>query len=102
VKDSQDSKGRTLDEMLNSEEGELVESTSSRKIGHQVEGWGCLPKVKNSDPELFLYKRTARSKMEKLLRKRRSSDRPNMDPVQGEVPRHDTVTDAMVCLQTAS
>jgi hypothetical protein len=35
--DSQDSKGGTLDEMPNSGERELVESTSSRKTGHRVE-----------------------------------------------------------------
>jgi hypothetical protein len=35
---------------------ELVEFTSSRKIGLQVEGWCCHPTVKNSDPELFLSK----------------------------------------------
>ena len=34
VRDSQDSKGGTLDEMPHS--GELVEPTSSRKTGHQV------------------------------------------------------------------
>ena len=59
-------------------ERELVESTSSRKTGHQVEGWGCHPTVKNSDPELFLSERTAGTKMEKSLRKRRSSDRPKL------------------------
>ena len=78
MKDSQDSKGGTLDEMPNSGERELVESTSSRKTGHQVEGWGCHPTVKNSDPELFLSERTAGTKMEKSLRKRRSSDRPKV------------------------
>jgi hypothetical protein len=34
--------------------------------------------VKNSDPELFLSGRTARTKMKKRLRERRSSDRPNL------------------------
>ena len=34
VRDSQDSKGGTLDEMLNSGEREVVESISSRKPGH--------------------------------------------------------------------
>ena len=56
---SQDSEGGTLDEMSNSGERELVESTSSRKTGHQVKGWGCHLTVKNSDPELFLSQRTA-------------------------------------------
>jgi hypothetical protein len=35
---SQDSKGGTLDEVFYSGEGELVECTSSRKSGHQMEG----------------------------------------------------------------
>ena len=56
---------------------EIVESTSSRKTGHQVKGWGCHPTVKNSNPELFLYIRTAGTKMEKILRERQSSDMPN-------------------------
>jgi hypothetical protein len=68
VKDSQDSKGGTLDDMPNSGERELIKSTSSRKSGHQVEGWGCHPTVKNSHPELFLSRRTAGTKMEKRLR----------------------------------
>ena len=38
------------------------ESTSSRKTGHQAEGQDCHPTVKNSDPVLFLSKRTARTK----------------------------------------
>jgi hypothetical protein len=37
VRDSQNSKGETLDEMRNSGEWELLVSTSSRKTGHQVE-----------------------------------------------------------------
>jgi hypothetical protein len=49
VRESQASKGGTLDEMLSSGERELVDSTCSRKTGHQVEGWGCHPTDKNSD-----------------------------------------------------
>ena len=78
MRDLQDSNGGTLDEMPYSGEKELVESTSSRKTGHQVEGWGCHPIVKNSDLELFLYERIAKAKMEKILRKRRSSDWPKL------------------------
>jgi hypothetical protein len=48
--------------MPNSGERELVEPTTRRKTGHQVEGWGCHPTVKNSDPELFLPERTAGTK----------------------------------------
>ena len=83
MKDSQDSKGGTLDEMPNSGERELVEPTSSRKTEHQVEGLGCHPTVKYSDPELFLSKRTAGAKMEKRLRERSSSARPNLRPISG-------------------
>ena len=36
VRDSQDSKGRTLDEMLNHRERGFIELTSSRKTGHQM------------------------------------------------------------------
>jgi hypothetical protein len=35
-----------------------------------VEGWGCHPTVKNSDPEFSLSERTAGTKMEKSLRKK--------------------------------
>jgi hypothetical protein len=74
VEESQDSKGGTLDEVPNSGEKELLESTSNRKTGHQMEEWGCQLTVTNSDPELFLSKRTAGIKVEKRVRKRRFSD----------------------------
>ena len=76
--DGQDSKGGTLHEMPNSGERELVDSISSRKTEHQVEGWGCHHIVKTSDPELFLSKRTAGTKVEKRLREKRSSDWPKL------------------------
>ena len=79
LRDSQDSMRVTLDEMPNSGERELVESTSSRKTGHQVEGWGCHPKVKNAGRELSLSESTAGTrKMEKSLRERRSIDWPKL------------------------
>jgi hypothetical protein len=78
VRESQDSNGGTLDEISNSGERELVESISSRKTEHQVEGWVGHPTVKNSDSELFLSKRTAETKVEKRLRERRSSDHLNL------------------------
>jgi hypothetical protein len=81
VRDCPDSKGGTLDEMLYSGERELVESTFSRKTGHQVEGWGCHPTVKNSDPKVSLSRRTAGTKMEKSPRERRSSDRPKLGSI---------------------
>jgi hypothetical protein len=38
MRESQNSKGGTSDEMPNSGESELVESTFSRKTGHQADG----------------------------------------------------------------
>ena len=78
MRDSEDSKGENSDQVLYSGEGELLESISSGKTGLQVEGWSYHSTVKNSDPELFLCKRTARTKMEKSLRERRFSDRPKL------------------------
>jgi hypothetical protein len=46
VKDSEDSKGGTLDEMTNSRERELIEPTSSRKTGHQVWDGVAIPQSK--------------------------------------------------------
>jgi hypothetical protein len=46
VRDSQDSKGGTLDKMPYSGERELVELISSRKTGHQMRDGGCHPTVK--------------------------------------------------------
>jgi hypothetical protein len=49
VRESQDSKGDTLDEMPNNKERELIELTSSRKTGHQVRN-GFPSYRHNSDP----------------------------------------------------
>jgi hypothetical protein len=73
--------------MPNSGERELVESISNRKTGHQVEAWCCHPTIKNSDPALFLSKRTAGRKMEIRLRRRRSSDWPNLESMSKAGPK---------------
>jgi hypothetical protein len=97
VRDSQDSKEGILGEMLNSGKRGLVESTSGKKAWHQLEGCSCDPTVKNSDPELFLSKRTEGTKMEKGLRKRKStSDKPKLGPMS----RVGSITSVMMCLQT--
>jgi hypothetical protein len=46
VRDSQNSKGGTLDEMPYSGERELVESTSSRKTGHHMRDGVAIPQSK--------------------------------------------------------
>jgi hypothetical protein len=89
VRESQDSKGGTLDEMHNCEERKLIESISCRKTGHQVEGWGCYLRVKNSDPKLFLSKKSAGTRIEKSLRGGGPVTCSNWDPSQGEAPRPD-------------
>jgi hypothetical protein len=64
VRDSQNSKGGTSDEIPYSGERKLVEPPSRRKTGHQVVGWVCHLNVKSSVQELFLSERTAETKME--------------------------------------
>jgi hypothetical protein len=46
VRDSQESESGTLDKMPNSGEKKILESTSSRKTGHHMEGWSSHPTVK--------------------------------------------------------
>ena len=43
VRESQDSKGGTLDDMTECRERELIEPTSSRKTGHQMRERGAIP-----------------------------------------------------------
>ena len=58
--------------MWNSGEGKLVEPRAASR------GWDYHPTVNNSDPELFLSKITAGTKVEKRLKERRSSDRSKL------------------------
>jgi hypothetical protein len=44
---------------------------------------------------LFLSERITRMEMEKSLRKEGPATGPKWDPAQGEVPRPDTITEAM-------
>ena len=81
MRDFQDSKGGTLDEMCYTGERELIEPTSS--TGHQMRDGVAIPQSKTLT-QFLLSDRTAGRKMEKNLRKRRSSDRPNWDPTQGK------------------
>ena len=76
MRDSQDSKGGTLDEMPYSGERELVEPTSSRKTGRaSSEGW-CCHSTANTD--LYLSENTGEAKMDKSLRKGDPVTRPKL------------------------
>jgi hypothetical protein len=46
VRDSEDSRRGTIDEMPNSGKRELIEFTSSRKTEHQVQGWVAIQQSK--------------------------------------------------------
>jgi hypothetical protein len=90
----QESKGGTLDEIPYSREREFIESTSSRKTGHQV--WeGVVIPQSYFDPYLFLYERTARMEMERSQGKEGPVTGPKWDPAQGETPRSGTIAEAM-------
>jgi hypothetical protein len=93
VRDSQDSKGETLDEMPYIGERELVEPTSSKKTGHQVRDGVSIP-LSKLRPIIVPSERIIGLEMEKSLRKRSSSG-PKWDPAQGEAARSDTITEAM-------
>jgi hypothetical protein len=72
MRDSQDSKGGTLDEVPYTRERELVESTSGRK---DIK-WRNLVTIPQSKPlaHNWFYLKTSESKMEKRLRIWNSSD----------------------------
>jgi hypothetical protein len=63
----------------NCEEREPVEFPSSRKTGRWRDKV-AIPQSK-TNPELFLSKGTAGTKMEKRLRERRSSDQSNLGSI---------------------
>jgi hypothetical protein len=90
MRESQDAKGGTVDEMLYSVER------------NQIEGWGCHYTVQNSEPALFLSKWTEGTTWRRDWGKGGSVSGPTWDLVQGEAPRPDMITDAMLCLQTGS
>ena len=96
---SQDSKRGTLEEMPNSGEREHVEFSSSRKTGHQVEGWGCHPLVKNCEPYCCCLKELQGQKWRRDRRKGGPVTGPTWNTSQGKAPRPDTISDAMVYLE---
>jgi hypothetical protein len=83
VRDSQDSKGENLDEMPKSGERELAERTSSRKTGHQVTDGVAIPQTGTLTQNCSCLGELQQQKMEKILRKRKYSDRPKLGSSSG-------------------
>jgi hypothetical protein len=94
VRVSQDSKGGTLDDMTECRERELIEPTSSKKTGHQLRERGAIPQS-HYDPQLFLSEKLQGLKWRKPEEKEGPATDPTCDPAQGEIPRPDTITEAI-------
>jgi hypothetical protein len=54
------------------------------------------------DPELFLSKGNAETKMEQRLKEKPSSDSSHLGSIHGQALSPDTITDAMLCFQTGA
>ena len=67
--------------MPNSGETEPEETTSGRKTGPPVQGWGHTLIFRYFYPTLFVSKRNAGTKMEQRLKERPSSDWPNLGSI---------------------
>jgi hypothetical protein len=91
VRDFQDTKEGTLNETPDSRERELIESTSSRKTGHQVRVGVAIPQSHNC----FCLRELQGWKWRGAGEKEGSATGPKWDSAQGEVPRPDTITEAM-------
>jgi hypothetical protein len=71
----------TLAEISNSGEMEPEETTSRSYTWPPLEGWGHQPTFKFCEPELFLSKRNAGTKMEHRLKEWPTNDWPNMGSI---------------------
>jgi hypothetical protein len=100
MRDSQESKGGTLDEMPAGRERELIEPTSSRKTVYQLRYvWGCHPTDTSLTHNCSWLKELKGWKWREAWGKEGPATGPEWDPDQGEVPRSDTITEAMEHLQ---
>jgi hypothetical protein len=90
----------TLDEMPNSREREIIEPTSSRKTGYQMRERGCQPTTLTHN--CSCHKELQGGKWRGNWGKEGPVIAPKWDSAQGEVPRPDTITEAMECSQKGS
>jgi hypothetical protein len=86
--------GLIFDEMHNSRERERIESTSSRKTGHQSEGWVYHPTVTPLTHNCFCLKELQGRKWREAPEKEGLATGTKWDPAQWEVLRP-----AMECSQ---
>jgi hypothetical protein len=99
VRHSQNSKAGIFGEMPDNRERDLIEPTSRRKTGHQVRDGVAIPQ-----PHLWLIIASVRKnyrdgKWRGAWGKEGPAIVPKWDPAQVEVPRPDTITEAMECSQ---
>jgi hypothetical protein len=93
----QDSMGMILAKMPNSEEMELEETTS--RTWPSSEARDHLPMFKIFNPEMFLSIGNAGTKMEGRLEGRLVTG-PTWDPSHISIQNPDTITEAILCVQT--
>jgi hypothetical protein len=92
VRDSQDSKGGTLAEMLDSRG--LIELTSSRKTGHQVREKGAILQSHLWPIIVPVWKKFRDGNGEKPEEKKVQWQAQSGIQLKGEFPRPDTITEA--------
>jgi hypothetical protein len=96
LRDSEDPKGGTLDEMLDIKEGELIEPISSTKTPQASrQGGNCHPTVTTLIHNCSCLKDLEEWKWRGARGKEGPVTSPKWDPTQGEVPRPDTITEAI-------
>jgi hypothetical protein len=81
--------GLTLAKTPNAGEGNWKSPPPVDRQGLKWRGRVTNPVFKIPDPELFLSKRTAGTKMEKRLKERLSSHQPNLGSISWGTPRPD-------------
>jgi hypothetical protein len=77
---------------------EPEEITQVDRPGPELMDGATLTHLKFFDPELFLSKENAGTKMEQRLKERPSRDRPTLGSIPCQGPNPDTIANAKMCL----